>query len=270
MKEEKFKQKKSDGFTLLETMIVITVFAIAAGAIFSAQFYGQKIFMEQQDLAEITQNGRIIMERITREIRQSKQISNNITEEEITAASEIEFQDGHLGSFNINGSPQSASTSTIALAADSSPTDDFYKDSFMEITSGWGNENNKIRKITGYDGSTKAATIDRPWENPIPTVASIYSISSDYYYIRYFASSTELYKEVKVYYFPSDPYCYLPHNATSSSEILTSKLLEGPELVGEFVQGIKFWGNKLINIKINLAKNEQLLEIENKILGRNL
>jgi prepilin-type N-terminal cleavage/methylation domain-containing protein len=269
-KEKKSDQKKSAGFTLLETAIVISIFTIAASAIFSVEFYGHKLFLQQQNLAEITQNGRVIMERFTREIRQAKKIANVITEEESTAPSQIEFQDGHINSIYITGSPQSISTTTITLAADSSLANDFYKDCFIEIISGWGNANNKIRKITGYDGSTKIATIDQPWQAAFPATGSVYKIDSNYYYIRYFASSTEVYREIKAYYFPSDPNNYLPHNATSTSEVLTVKILEEPRIIGEFVQNLKFWGNRVINIKIDLMKNEQSLEIENKILGRNL
>ncbi|MFA5743053.1 MAG: prepilin-type N-terminal cleavage/methylation domain-containing protein [Candidatus Paceibacterota bacterium] len=268
--KKKLNLKKTAGFTLLETVVVISIFTIAISAIFSVEFYGHKLFLQQQDLAEVTQNGRVIMERFTREIRQAKKIVNVITEQESTAPSQIEFQDGHISSIYATSTPQSISTTTITLAAESSSVNDFYKDSFIEIISGWGNANNKTRKITEYDGSTKIATIDQPWQTAFPTVGSVYKIDSGYYYIRYFASSTEVYREVKAYYFPSDPNSYLPHNATSTSETLTAKNLEEPRIIGEFAQSLKFWGNRVINIKINLVKNGQSLEIANKILGRNL
>jgi len=268
--KNKYNSKKSIGFTLLETVIVISIFTIAISAIFSVEFYGHKIFLQQQNLAEITQNGRVIMERFTREIRQAKKIANVITEEESTAPSQIEFQDGHINPIYTTSTPRSISTTTITLATSSSPVNDFYKDCFIEIISGWGNTNNKIRKISGYNGSTKIATIDQPWQSAFPTTGSVYKIDSNYYYIRYFASSTEIYREIKAYYFPSSPNNYLPHNATSTSETLTVKKLEEPRVIGEFVQNLKFWGDKIINIKMNLVKNGQSLEIENKIFGRNL
>ena len=129
MKKEKFfDRKKYAGFTLLETVIVIAIFAITAGAIFSVEFFGQKLFLQQQTLAEVTQNGRVIMERFTREIRQAKKIVNVITEEESTAPSQIEFQDGHINPLFATSTPQSISTTTITLAAGSSSANDFYKD----------------------------------------------------------------------------------------------------------------------------------------------
>jgi len=258
------------GFTLIETLIVIVVFAIAASAIGSVEFYGQKLYAQQENLAEVTQNGRVIMERLTRELRQAKKITAGFPDTEAGALSYITFQDGHINSIYTTSTPQGISSTTIILASNSSAVTDFYKDTFIEITSGWGNVNNKIRKITDYDGTTKTATIDMPWQASFPTTASVYKIDSSYYYINYFASSTEVYRKMQAYYFPSNPNHYLPYNATSGTETLTAKNLEDPRIIGEFVQSLKFWGGKLINIKINLVKNGQTLQLENKIFGRNL
>jgi len=262
--------RKNRGYTLVETIIVIIIFAIAAGTIASVEFYGQKLYFQQESLGEITQNGRVMMERLTRELRQAKKIPGGLPETESDGASQINFQDGHVNSIYATSTPQGISSTTIVLASNSSGVTDFYKDTFIEIISGWGNANNKIRKITDYDGTTKTATIDQPWQTPFPTTASVYKIDSSYYYISYFSSSTEIYRKIEAYYFPSDPDNYLPYNSTSTSETLTIKTLEEPKIIGEFVQSLKFWGDKLINIKINLAKNGQLIELQNKIFGRNL
>jgi len=41
-------------------------------------------------------------------------------------------------------------------------------------------------------------------------------------------------------------------------------------VVGEYVDDIEFWGDKLININLYLLKNEEMQIINTAIYGRNL
>lgn len=264
------KKNFKSGFTLTETLIVIIIFVIVIVAVFSALTFSQQAYLEGENLAELTQNGRVVLERVTREIRQAREIATELPDIESSSSSEIEFHDGHISLVYATNTPQAVGTTTLTLSSDSSSTTDFYKDIFLEITSGWGNENNKIRKIISYDGATKVATLNNPWEDAKPTTASVYKIDSAYYYIHYFVSSTEILHEIKCYYFPSDPNTYLPWNATSTTETLTVRNLEEPREIGEFVENLKFWGSKVINISLTLKRYEKEINFKTKIFGRNL
>ena len=270
------KQKiLKSGFSLTESLVVLSIFVIIVVAVFSAYEFSQKGYSEGENISELTQNGRVILERLTREIRQAKVVVPPFPETEDTATSTILFQDGHVEETYTTGTPSSVGTTTLALSPDSSTTTDFYKDTYLEIISGWGNDENKIRKIISYDGPSQTAILNKAWLDPKPSATSTYKIDSFYYYIHYFASSTDsglqyVYREVIAYYFPSDPNTYLPWNATSTSETLTSKRLEEPELIGEFVKGLKLWGDRLINAELTLKKSENEVKLKTKIFGRNL
>lgn len=68
---------------------------------------------------------------------------------------------------------QSGGASTIQLDAGASAIDDFYKFFDLIIVSGTGI--GQARQITGYVGSTKQATVDRPWATN-PDLTSIFEI----------------------------------------------------------------------------------------------
>jgi hypothetical protein len=72
------------------------------------------------------------------------------------------------------GTAQSGSTNTtIKLAAGSSAVDDYYTGMYITITGGTGS--GLTRKITGYVGSTKVATVSSAWD-VTPDATTAYSI----------------------------------------------------------------------------------------------
>ena len=83
-------------FTLIETVITIAILSLTIGAIYGVYILSQKTYQEAETLAEITQNGRVVLERITREIRQAREIATELPEEESDATSTIMFEDGHI------------------------------------------------------------------------------------------------------------------------------------------------------------------------------
>lgn len=87
---------RNKAFTLSEVLIVITILIVVITAVYSGYFLGQKAYRESEISAEITQNGRVILERITREIRQAKEIVGDFPEEREGAEDEITFEDGHI------------------------------------------------------------------------------------------------------------------------------------------------------------------------------
>jgi len=82
-------------FTLTELLISITILVLINGAVYLSYNLSQKAYREGEKLAEITQNGRVIIERMNREIRQAKEIVGDFPEERAFAQEEIIFEDGH-------------------------------------------------------------------------------------------------------------------------------------------------------------------------------
>lgn len=71
------------------------------------------------------------------------------------------------------GTAQAGAASSITLAADESGTDDIYNKMAIFIVSGTGAE--QTNKITAYNGTTKVATVQDPWE-VTPDNTSVYQI----------------------------------------------------------------------------------------------
>jgi prepilin-type N-terminal cleavage/methylation domain-containing protein len=88
-----------NGFTLIESLVTIVIFVLIIGAVYGAYVLNQRASREGEDVAELTQNGRVILERMTREIRQAKEIVTNLSATSTNATSTIEFEDGHDTSF---------------------------------------------------------------------------------------------------------------------------------------------------------------------------
>ncbi len=92
----------SKGFTLMEVLVAMAIFIVAVVLIFGIYFTSQKFYQRTEIKAEILQNARVVLERITRELRQTQdiitvlpQVSDNPSNPPIN---EIEFQDGHFPS----------------------------------------------------------------------------------------------------------------------------------------------------------------------------
>jgi len=83
------------GFTFTELLVTLAIFVLISGAIYGTFSLNQKSYREGENLAEITQNGRVTLERITREIRQAEEIVTELSDDESGATSTILFQDGH-------------------------------------------------------------------------------------------------------------------------------------------------------------------------------
>lgn len=93
------KITKQKGFTLPEIMISLTIFVMViliTGSIYSL---AQKSYKKSSDLAELTQNNRVYLDRLSRELRQSVNIITTLppTDDDPAnpPADQIIFQDGH-------------------------------------------------------------------------------------------------------------------------------------------------------------------------------
>jgi len=82
--------------------VSMAIFAIAMILIFSIYLTSQKFYQKTETSAEILQNSRVILERITRELRQTQDIITALPQvpdnPSSPPVSEIEFQDGHIPS----------------------------------------------------------------------------------------------------------------------------------------------------------------------------
>ncbi len=78
----------------------------------------------------------------------------------------------HKNSYLI-GTVQGSGSNTIKLSESENSSADFYKDYYVEISAGAGS--GQIRKITGYDGNTKVATVESNWDIR-PDKTSLYKL----------------------------------------------------------------------------------------------
>jgi len=184
------------GFTLTEMIVAITIFVLIVVAVSSAHVLSHRAYREGERAAEITQNGRVILERMTREIRQAREMVTELSNDETGATSTIEFEDGHDTSY--------------------------------------------------------------------------------VHYIRYFGDEVDktIKREVIAYYFSGEfpsTSTYMTWDATPPvGETLATATLEGPDIIGEYVQDLKLWGSPLINLSLILKKDEKTIDLKTKIFSRNL
>jgi prepilin-type N-terminal cleavage/methylation domain-containing protein len=192
------KIKDKSGFTLAEVIIAVAISSLIVLMISSSYFVAQRAYVKADSKAEISQNGRVILDRLARELRQTPDIVTPLPADnsnpELTP-NEIMFQDGH-------------NTSQIT-------------------------------------------------------------------YIRYYASGTDIYRQIIAYYYDSDPNTYVRWHG---SEPLPPgdpppplmKILED-RLIGEYVSNLEFWGTKKPTyINLNMHKNKENVILNTAVYGRNL
>lgn len=93
------KIRKQTGFTLPEIIVSMAIFILVillTGSIYSLS---QKSYKKSSDLAELTQNNRVFLDRLSRELRQSVNIITTLpptaSDPLNPPADQIIFQDGH-------------------------------------------------------------------------------------------------------------------------------------------------------------------------------
>lgn len=269
------KKDCQSGFSLIESVIAVIILVLLTVVVYSVYSFNQRAYEESEKKAELIQNGRVILERITREVRQAISIITVMpqTDQGDSNPSEIEFRDGHVPSSSITGTSAGGSTTTIFLAADSSTTTDYYKDFFLKIIGNTGE--GQIRKIISYDGPTQTAIVGEDW-SIVPDATSIYRLGSEYYYIRYYVSPTEneVHRQYRVYCFDSCDDCndYFNWNDVRVQvPTNTSPCVLEDRVIGEYVSpgDLKFWGSNTINISVKLKEDSQEINLSTKVFGRN-
>lgn len=185
---------KNQGFTLLE---ILTAVSLGVGLfLLLLSIYGlsAKSLAVTETQAELAQNARLITERISREIRQARQIATLLPPDDgdplNPPKNEIEFQDGH-----------------------------------------------------------QSALVQ---------------------YIRYYSAGSDLKRQLRRYYFPSEPETYVPADSRDDFGNPPQLAIINDELVGQYLQSMKFYGQNLINIVLELNKNNILYPAKTAIYARNL
>ena len=90
--------KNHSGFTLIETIITISIAVMIFMLVSAVYVLSQKVYLETDAKAELNQNGRVILDRMVREIRQTPDIITQLpatTDNPEQLPSEIIFQEGH-------------------------------------------------------------------------------------------------------------------------------------------------------------------------------
>ncbi|MFA5047789.1 MAG: prepilin-type N-terminal cleavage/methylation domain-containing protein [Patescibacteria group bacterium] len=187
--------RQKNGFTLVELVIALTISILIFLIVIASYDFNQKLYSDIDTRSEIIQNGRVIIDRLVREVRQAQKMVTNLppdTSDPDNLPDEIIFQDGH--------------------------------------------DNSVIK------------------------------------YIRYYLTGSDLKRQVIAYYFADDPDNYVYWDATDNADPHgppTMIVLED-RVIGEYVDDVEFWGNKLININIYLYKNNHSEIINTAVYGRNL
>ena len=92
--------KRLAGFTLIELLVAMIISSILISVTSSTYLLFRRSLARDQAKADITQNARIALDRMSREIRQSRGIitdlPNTISDISVAEPHEIEFNDGHL------------------------------------------------------------------------------------------------------------------------------------------------------------------------------
>lgn len=94
----KYKHNRP-AFTLIEILIAMTIGSVILLALYGIYAVSSKSYLRSTDQSELTQNARIALERISRDLRQAEEIATSLpptnTDPLNPPATQILFQDGH-------------------------------------------------------------------------------------------------------------------------------------------------------------------------------
>ena len=185
------KNLNKKGFTIIELLVSTTIMMLVLIIVASAFILNQKVFRLGNTQAELTQNARITIDLMSREIRQANNIVTTIPSDNSVpelVPHEIEFEDGH--------------------------------------------------------------------------------VTSQIQYVRYYLDSTDLRRQIIIYYFDSNPSTYVRWDDTDPFGGPNESTIED-KLIGEFFTGIDFYGPDAITIDVFLEKNNIDIDMQTVINPRN-
>lgn len=83
------------GFTLIELMVAFAAGLLLFLGVLSIFSLSRSALHKGGDFAEIAQNGRIALERMSRELRQAEEIVSTLSQNQSSTSTSIQFLDGH-------------------------------------------------------------------------------------------------------------------------------------------------------------------------------
>ena len=89
-------------------------------------------------------------------------------------------------------------------------------------------------------------------------------------YLRYHLSGTDLYREVRYYYFASDPETHVRYNETDDQGYAPDSQTTEDRLIGEYVNSLTFSGSATITISLILSRNNQTVTLSTDVAPRNV
>ena len=182
------------GFTLLEIIVSISLFAIIIILVSSIYVMSQRSYNQNSTQAELSQNARVAFDRLSRELRQSTGIVTALpaTDSDIfnPPANQIFFQDGH--------------------------------------------DNSRLT------------------------------------YLKYYLDGTNLMREHSSYYFNTEPGVDVYYDSLDLGGNLPLKDQIENRVIGEYVSGMKFWGeDRIINFELSFLKNQKSFVLRSSVYSRN-
>ncbi len=260
------------GFTLIEILITTAIFVVIGSIIVGTIFISAKVASDGQDVMELMQNGRVVLDLVSREIRQARKIATDLGDKKESSLDEILFQDGHLKEITEIKNAIGGENDFIIFPASSSDEDDFYKDAFLKVIDGPSEMVGQIRKIVSYDGDNKTAYLESPIRDNQSYFGLEYMIDTSHYYIHYFLTGEgNIKRAVYSYYLSESPNIYVPHNAVApDGQTLEKEIIDTPKIVAEYFDDIKFWDSGAINILVNLKIEDKEIILLKEVFGRNL
>lgn len=257
------------GFTLIEILITVFLSVIVATIIVASIVLGGRIYEDGREKIELIQNGRVVLNVLTREIRQAERIVTSLPDSEVSASEEIIFEDGHLEYVKEDGYIQEGDSRSIVLPNESSDEDGFYKNMYIKIIGGSPELKGEVRKIVAYNGDTKEAQLGFPLSEE-DYFGLEYIIDTSAYYIKYYIEDNKIYRKVSAYYFSETPELYVSIEAVPpEGQTLEEDILED-RVIGEHFTSLLFWEDKGINILTGLKIKNKEIDLHTKISGRNL
>ncbi len=255
------------GFTLIEIIISLAVFMMVVTIITGSIFFTSDVYERSQSFLELSQNGRVVLDSASREIRQAQKIITPLPDEE-ESFNEIKFQDGHLDDIFEEGVIEGGEGRYLEIS-EGSEVDNLYKDSYIKITSGPQEVQGETRKIVSYDGETQTVELDFPISTD-NYFGLDYLIDTSYYYVRYWLEEDSVKREVSTFYFSDEQNSYVSINSVPpEGQELKKEVLES-RTIGTNFERLSFWEDEGINITVELEEGGRGITLFKKVVGRNI